>query len=147
MFLNLVSGRNPDYLIDFQVQAVPRLMETNLQVIPTAYLLIDGGHISAVERVSKTKPLSQNNTSYIVQTAIAGQFMGNKMVYLEAGSGAKNEVSAEIIKKVSERINIPLIVGGGINSQKKIEIAYQNGADLVVIGTAFENDNCFFDKI
>ena len=147
LFLNLVSGRNPDYLIDFQVQAVPKILKTNLQVIPTAYLLIDGGHISAVERVSKTKPLSQNNTSYIVQTAIAGQFMGNKMVYLEAGSGAKNEVSAEIIKKVSERINIPLIVGGGINSQKKIEIAYQNGADLVVIGTAFENDNCFFDKI
>ena len=145
LFLMLLSGRNPDYLIEHQINAVPILEKTNLEIISTAYILIESGAETAVERVSKTKPLPKNNIDYIAQTAKAGEFIGNKLIYLEAGSGAQNAVSLEIIKSVSARISVPLIVGGGIRSKKQIDEAYLAGADLVVIGTAFENDINFFD--
>ncbi len=145
LFLNLISGRNPKYLIEQQIDAVPILQKINLEVIPTAYLLIESGSETAVEIVSKTKPMSAENIKFISQTALAGELMGNQLVYLEAGSGAKNAVSMEIIAQVSTNIKIPLIVGGGICSKKQIEDAYVAGADLVVIGNAFENDYNFFD--
>jgi phosphoglycerol geranylgeranyltransferase len=146
LFLMLLSGRNSDYLIEHQINAVPILEKTNLEIISTGYILIESGAETAVERVSKTKPLSKNNIEYIAQTAKAGEFIGNKLVYLEAGSGALNAVSTEIIKTVSERISIPLLVGGGIRSKTQINEAYSAGADLVIIGTAFENDITFFDR-
>lgn len=145
LLLSLLSGRNPDYLIEHQVNAVPFLQKTSLEVIPTAYLLIESGTETAVQRVSKTKPLNRNNIEYVCQTAKAGELMGNKLVYLEAGSGAKNSVPLEMIAKVSEIIEVPLIVGGGIRSMEAIEMSFKAGADMVVIGTAFENDNTFFD--
>ena len=145
LFLMLLSGRNPDYLIEHQVNAVPILEKTNLEIISTGYILIESGHQTAVERVSKTKPLSRTNLEYVAQTAKAGQYIGNKLIYLEAGSGAQNAVPLEMIKKVSNTISIPLLVGGGIRSKKQIEEAFKNGADIVVIGTAFENDLTFFD--
>ena len=145
LFLMLLSGRNPDYLIEHQVNAVPILEKTNLEIISTGYILIESGHQTAVERVSKTKPLSRTNLEYVAQTAKAGQYIGNKLIYLEAGSGAQNPVPLEMIKKVSNTISIPLLVGGGIRSKKQIEEAFKNGADIVVIGTAFENDLTFFD--
>lgn len=145
LFLMLLSGRNPDYLIEHQINAVPILEKTNLEIISTGYILIESGAETAVERVSKTKPLSKSNIEYIAQTAKAGEFIGNKLLYLEAGSGALNAVSKEIIKTVSERISIPLLVGGGIRSKTQINEAYSAGADLVIIGTAFENDINFFD--
>lgn len=145
LFLMLLSGRNPDYLVEHQIDAVPILEKTKLEIISTGYLLIESGSETAVERVSKTKPLGKANADYISQTAKAGEFIGNKLIYLEAGSGALNAVPLEVIKNVSERISIPLIVGGGIRSKKQIEEAYGAGADLVVIGTAFENDINFFD--
>lgn len=144
LFLTLLSGRNPDYLIEHQVNAVPILNKTNLEVISTGYILIESGHETAVERVSKTKPLSRNNADYVLQTAKAGEYLGNKLIYLEAGSGAKLSVPKEMINLVSQNINIPLIVGGGIRSKIEIENAFQAGADMVVIGTAFENDTNFF---
>jgi phosphoglycerol geranylgeranyltransferase len=146
LFLTLLSGRNPDYLIEHQVNAVPILNKTNLEVISTGYILIESGNETAVERVSQTKPLDRNNSEYALQTAQAGEFIGNKLIYLEAGSGAQLTVPTEIIALVSQNINIPLIVGGGIRSKAEIEKAYNAGADLVVIGTAFENDINFFDK-
>ncbi|UOX34551.1 geranylgeranylglyceryl/heptaprenylglyceryl phosphate synthase [Flavobacterium sediminilitoris] len=145
LFLSLLSGRNPDYLIEHQINAVPFLKKTDLEIIPTAYLLIESGTITAVERVSLTKPLDRNNIDYVCQTAKAGEFMGNKLVYLEAGSGAKNAIPLEMIKKVVDEIQIPLIVGGGISTQEAIEKVFEAGADMVVIGTAFENDNTFFN--
>lgn len=145
LFLSLLSGRNPDYLIEHQVNAVPFLQKTSLEVIPTAYLLIESGAETAVERVSQTKPLDKNNSDYVCQTAKAGELMGNKLVYLEAGSGAKNAVPLEMITLVSNTIQIPLIVGGGVRTKKDIENVFEAGADMVVIGTAFENDNTFFD--
>jgi phosphoglycerol geranylgeranyltransferase len=145
LFLQLLSGRNPDYLIEHQIEAVPILEKTNLEIISTGYILIESGSETAVERVSKTKPLSRNNIEYATQTAKAGEFIGNQLIYLEAGSGAQNAVPLGMIKSVAEKISIPLIVGGGIRSKKEIEAAFESGADLVVIGTAFENDVNFFD--
>ncbi len=145
LYLMLLSGRNPDYLVEHQIDAVPILEQSNLEVISTGYILIESGSETAVERVSQTKPLATANINYISQTAKAGELIGNKLIYLEAGSGAQNAVPMEIIKSVSERISVPLLVGGGIRSKKQIEEAYYAGADLVVIGTAFENDLNFFD--
>ncbi|MBF2708882.1 geranylgeranylglyceryl/heptaprenylglyceryl phosphate synthase [Flavobacterium soyangense] len=146
LFLSLISGRNPDYLIEHQVNAVPILQQTNLEVISTGYILIESGTETAVERVSKTTPLDRNNPEYIVQTAQAGEMLGNKLIYLEAGSGADIAVPKEIIKLVSQNLKIPLIVGGGIIDLQGIQKAYNSGADLVVIGTAFEKDVDFFNK-
>lgn len=145
LFLTLLSGRNPDYLIEHQVNAVPILNKTNLEVISTGYILIESGNETAVERVSQTKPLDRNNPEYALQTAQAGEFIGNKIIYLEAGSGAHLSVPKEMIALVSQNINLPLIVGGGIRSKAEIEMAYNAGANLVVIGTAFENDSNFFN--
>ncbi len=145
LFLSLLSGRNADYLIEHQVNAVPILEKTNLEIIPTAYLLIESGIETAVERVSKTKPLKRDNINYVCQTAKAGELLGNKLIYLEAGSGAKLSVPLEMIEQVAKSIQIPLIVGGGIRSKQGIDEAFNAGADMVVIGTAFENDKTFFE--
>jgi putative glycerol-1-phosphate prenyltransferase len=145
LFLQLLSGRNPVYLIEYQIEAVPILEKTNLEIISTGYILIESGGETAVERVSKTKPLDRNNHDYVSQTAKAGEMIGNKLIYLEAGSGAEKAIPLEMISSVSKRISIPLIVGGGIRSKKQIDEAFANGADMVVIGTAFENNVNFFD--
>ncbi|EKT4518540.1 geranylgeranylglyceryl/heptaprenylglyceryl phosphate synthase [Flavobacterium psychrophilum] len=146
LFLSLISGRNSDYLIEHQVNAVPILNKTNLEIISTGYILIESGSETAVALVSKTKPLPRNKPEYILQTAQAGEMLGKKLIYLEAGSGAKISVSKEIIALVSQNINIPLIVGGGIRDLSDIKKAYNTGADLVVIGTAFENNSNFFNQ-
>jgi putative glycerol-1-phosphate prenyltransferase len=145
LFLTLLSGRNPDYLIEHQINAVPILKKTDLEVISTGYILIESGSETAVELVSKTKPLDRNNADYVLQTAQAGEYLGNKLIYLEAGSGAKLAVPKEMITLVSQNLQIPVIVGGGIRSKKEIEDAFIAGADIVVIGTAFEKDSNFFD--
>lgn len=147
LFLSLISGRNPDFLIEHQVAAAPLLKKSNLEVIPTGYILIESGSQTAVETVSNTQPLRLDQIEKIAATAIAGELLGQQLIYLEAGSGAKNPVAVEIIKQVAENLNIPLIVGGGITTSRSIDNAYNAGADLVVIGTAFENDYDFFDKI
>jgi phosphoglycerol geranylgeranyltransferase len=146
LFLSLISGRNPDYLIEHQVKAAPILKKTRLEIISTGYILIESGNETAVARVSETKPLDRNNNDYVVHTAQAGEMLGHKLIYLEAGSGAKQAVPYEMIKKVSNNIEIPLIVGGGIIDLQGIQKANNAGADLVVIGTAFENDAEFFNK-
>ncbi len=145
LFLSLISGRDPNYLIEHQINAVPILEKTSLEIISTGYILIESGSETAVERVSNTRPMPNSNVYYISQTAKAGEMIGNKLIYLEAGSGAKNAVSLEVIRSVSKRISVPLIVGGGIRSKTQIEEAFNAGADLIVIGTAFENDINFFD--
>ncbi len=147
LFLSLVSGNNPDYLIGKHIEAVPKLRETTLEVISTGYLLIENGKETAVERVTKTKPLSRNNIQHIVDSAKAGELLGMKLVYLEAGSGATHPIPAEIIRKVKHELSIPLIVGGGIRSIHQLNEAYLAGADLVVIGNAFEDNELFFDDL
>ena len=146
LFLTLISGRNPDFLIEHQVKAAPILKKTQLEIISTGYILIESGNETAVERVSNTKPLDRNNLDLALATAQAGEMLGNKLIYLEAGSGAKQAVSIEMIKKVAQNIEIPLLVGGGIVDLQGIQNAYHAGADLVIIGTAFENDTNFFNS-
>ena len=147
LFLNLLSGRNPEYLIEQQIKAAPILQKTTLEILPTGYILIDGGKETAIQRVSNTKPISQNNKELIKNTSKAGELLGKKLIYLEAGSGAKVPVDASIISVVKNNLNIPLIVGGGIRSKKQLENAFAAGADIVVIGTAFENDETFFNQL
>jgi len=146
LFLSLISGRNPDFLIELQVNAAPILKKTQLEIISTGYILIESGAETAVERVSKTTPLDRNNLELALATAQAGEMLGNKLIYLEAGSGAKQVVPLEMIQLISDNIEIPLLVGGGIIDLQGIQNAYNSGADLVVIGTAFENDLNFFIK-
>ncbi|WP_417876514.1 geranylgeranylglyceryl/heptaprenylglyceryl phosphate synthase [Winogradskyella sediminis] len=147
LFLSLISGRNPDYLIGKQVEAVSKLAKTDLEVIPTGYILIENGRETAVERVSKTKPIERKNINIIKDTAKAGELLGLKLIYLEAGSGATHAISSHIISEVKQLLRIPLIVGGGIRSKAEMESAYDAGADLVVIGTAFEEDESFFNEL
>lgn len=138
LFLSLLSGRNPEYLIEQQVKSVSQLKHSNLEIIPTGYILIDGGKECAVQRISNTKPMPQEGIEAIVNTALAGQFSGKQLIYLEAGSGAINHVSLEIIHEVKKALSIPLIVGGGIKNSLQLQSIYKAGADMAVIGTAFE---------
>lgn len=144
LFLSLLSGRNPEYLIQQQVDAVPTLMQLNLEVISTGYLLIESGQVTSVERVSNTKPISRTDIDLAVHTAKAGEYLGAKLIYLEAGSGAQLPVPLEMIQAVSQAIAVPLIVGGGLRTPQEIQAAYAAGADVVVIGTAFEDNLQFF---
>lgn len=147
LFLSLISGRNPDYLIGKHVEAVSRLRAIDLEVMPTGYLLIENEKVTAVQRVSETLPIKRNNIQTIIDTAKAGELLGMKLMYLEAGSGATHPIETEIISKVKKELSIPLIVGGGIKSKHQIENAYKAGADLIVIGTAFEQDESFFEHL
>lgn len=138
LFLSLLSGNNPEYLVGQQIKSVPKIINTSLEILSTAYILIDGGKQSAVSKVTQTTALLQDNIEKIVHTALAGEFMGAKLIYLEAGSGAINPVSAEIITAVKKMITIPLIVGGGIQTLSQKAVAYNAGADIVVMGTVYE---------
>lgn len=138
LFLSLLSGRNPEFLIGQQVKAVESLRTNRVEVIPTGYVLIDGGHESAVARVTQTSAMSQDHVAAIVDTAKAGEYMGAKLIYLEAGSGAKRCVSSEIISEVKKEIDLPIIVGGGIRTEQQRQAAYDAGATMVVMGTVFE---------
>ena len=138
LFLSLISGRNPEYLIGQQVAVAPLLAKTKLEVISTGYILIESGKITSVEYISNTKPIPQDKPDIAVATALAGQMLGMKMIYLEAGSGASKPVSEKMIQSVSKHLKIPVIVGGGIRTKKQIQKAFKAGADIVVVGTAFE---------
>jgi len=147
LFLSLLSGRNPEYLIEQQIKAAPFLKKSKLEILPTGYILIDGLKETATQKVSNTKPIAQENIDLILNTSLAGEFSGKKLIYLEAGSGATIPVNANIITVVKNNLSIPLIIGGGIRSKKQLENAFNAGADLVVIGTAFENDESFFEDL
>lgn len=138
LFLTLLSGRNAEYLVGQQVKSIAKLKDTSLEIIPTGYILIDGGNKSSVSKVTATEPISQENVEEIVNTALAGKYMGSKLIYLEAGSGARFPVNPEIISVVKTAIEIPLIVGGGIKTEFQKQEAYRAGADMVVMGTAYE---------
>lgn len=147
LFLSLLSGRNPEFLIEQQIASVQKLKNSSLEIISTGYILIDGGVETSVQKVSKTQPISQKNIQLIIDTALAGEFSGKKLIYLEAGSGATEAISQKIIKSVKKVLKIPLIVGGGIRSKKQLETTYNAGADIVVIGTAFEKNENFFNQL
>jgi putative glycerol-1-phosphate prenyltransferase len=140
LLLSLISGRNPDLLIGKHVEAAKRLIESGLEVIPTGYILIESGKPTTVEKVSETKSLSRTNPELTLSTALAGQLLGMQLIYLEAGSGAEKHLPSETIRLVSSKLNIPIIVGGGITDADKLQHVIDAGADLVVVGNALEKD-------
>ncbi|NJB82426.1 geranylgeranylglyceryl/heptaprenylglyceryl phosphate synthase [Wenyingzhuangia aestuarii] len=143
LLLNLISGNNPEYLIHQQVKAVPFLTKSSLEIIPTGYVLIDGGTETSTIKVTQTTPIHQQAEQQIVHTCLAGQYMGQKLLYLEAGSGATLPVGKDVVMSVYNSVNIPIIVGGGIRSLNKINEIHNAGATLVIIGTAFEKNKIF----
>jgi phosphoglycerol geranylgeranyltransferase len=138
--LSLISGRNPEYLIGQHVKAAFNLKRSGLEIIPTAYLLIDGGRATTASYMSNTNPIPRDKPSIASATALAGEQLGLKCIYLDAGSGAMQEVSREMIKDVRTHCSLPLIVGGGIRGELQMKSAFDAGADIVVIGTAFEQN-------
>jgi len=140
LFLSLLSGRNAEFLIGQHVTSAVAIKKTDIEVIPTAYILIDGGKPSSVEYISNTRPIPRDKKEIALSTAIAGELLGMRLVYLEAGSGANLTVSPEMIEYVRSGLSLPLIVGGGIKTIKQLKNAYDAGADIVVVGNVFETE-------
>jgi len=143
LFLSLISGRNPDYLIGQQVNAAPLIKQANIDVIPTGYVLVDGGTQTSVSYMSNTTPIPHDKSSIAAATSLAGQYLGLKMIYMEAGSGAKNCVSKKMISTVKNATDIPLIVGGGIRTIENAKDALTAGADMIVVGNHLEKNPDF----
>jgi putative glycerol-1-phosphate prenyltransferase len=140
LFLSLISGRNPEYLIGNHVLAAPHLSRSGIEVIPTAYILIENGHSTSVEYMSNTRPIPAHKPEIAVATAMAGEMLGMKTIYLEAGSGAAHPVGLDMIQAIRRKISLPLIVGGGISTIDSARDIYNSGADLIVVGSAIEKD-------
>jgi putative glycerol-1-phosphate prenyltransferase len=136
----MISGRNPELLIGQHVLAAPYLKASGLEVIPTGYLLIDGGTVTTAQYVSNTMPIPGGKGDIAACTAMAGEMLGLRLIYLDAGSGAARPVAPAMIRQVKESISVPLIVGGGIREPEQARHACQAGADVVVVGNALEND-------
>ncbi len=139
LFLSLISGRNPDLLIGQHVMAAPYVKKSGLEVIPTGYMLIDGGPATTAHYVSQSLPIPHNKPNIAATTAMAGEMLGLQVIYLDAGSGAHKPVSAEMIQSVRASVDVPIIVGGGMVSQEDLQNASRAGADVVVVGNALEN--------
>ena len=140
LFLSLISGRNPDLLIGKQVTTAPILKETNLEVISTGYMLIESGKATTASYMSNTLPIPRDKNGIASSTAIAGEYLGMKLIYMDGGSGAQNSIESEMIKHVCSSINIPLIIGGGICSKEKAIEICKVGADIIVVGNAIEKN-------
>lgn len=139
LYLSLISGRNPDYLIGHHVASANEVYTMDIEVIPTAYMLIDGGNKSSVAYVSQTTPIPNDKSSIILNTAKAGILQGKKIIYVDAGSGALNSVPSTIVNDLA-KLNVPVIVGGGIRSMERIEEIAEAGANVIVIGNKIEED-------
>ena len=141
LYLSLISGRNAELLIGQHVISAPFVKETGLEIISTGYMVIDGGVPTTVSYISNALPIPSDKNEIAMCTAMAGEMLGMKLIYLDAGSGAKKSVTESMIEVVSRKIEVPLVVGGGINTPEK---AYRNckaGADLIVVGNAIEKDS------
>jgi putative glycerol-1-phosphate prenyltransferase len=140
LFLSLISGRNAELLIGNHVLAAPYLRVSPLEVLPTGYMLIDGGSATTVSYISNTTPIPSTKKDIALCTAVAGEMLGLKLIFMDAGSGAQTPVSTQMIETVSSALQVPLIVGGGIRTPEKALANVQAGADVVVVGNAIEKD-------
>ena len=141
LYLNLISGRNPKFLIEEQVKGSLDIYNYNITPIPTAYILLDGKNPSSVFKYSNTKPLSMGNKDKILKHALAGQYLGNELIYFDNGSGAKNKIDIKLLEYLKKYISIPIVIGGGLETNKDIEEVIDAGASYVVLGTYFEKYN------
>ena len=139
LYLSLVSGRNPANLIGEHVKAAPLIRDLGIEPIPTAYMLVESGAVSSVEFMSNTRPLPRAKPAIAVAHALAAQYMGMKLVYLEAGSGARQSVPPEMVRMVKSQVDIPVIVGGGIRDAKTVREKLEAGADIIVTGNMLRN--------
>ncbi|HSJ66076.1 MAG TPA: geranylgeranylglyceryl/heptaprenylglyceryl phosphate synthase [Anditalea sp.] len=140
LFLSLISGRNPEFLIGQQVVAAPLIAELGLEVLPTGYMLVNSGEITSVNYISQTLPIPNNKPALAIATALAGKYLGLNYIYLEAGSGATAPVNPDIISGVKKNVGLPTIVGGGINTIDKAKAAWEAGADFIVLGNGAEKN-------
>jgi len=140
LFLSLISGRNPDLLIGQHVQAAPMIKNYRMEVLPTGYMLISSGRLSTTAYISNTTPIPDDKCEVAACTAMAGEMLGLKLIYLDGGSGAEKEINQQMIRMVRKVVEVPLIVGGGINTPEKAQRALEAGADMIVIGNALEKD-------
>ncbi|MBL1231320.1 MAG: geranylgeranylglyceryl/heptaprenylglyceryl phosphate synthase [Flavobacteriales bacterium] len=147
LMLSLISGRNAEFLIGNHVVAAPYIKKANLEALSTGYILVDGGAATTVSYISNTLPIPYNKPEIAAVTALAGEYLGMKMIYLDAGSGAKQHVTQEMIQQVKATISIPLIVGGGITSAATAQQIYTSGADMIVIGNGTESNRNLITEI
>lgn len=140
LLLSLISGRNPDYLIGKHVESAMRLKASQLEVISTAYLLIDGAQANTAAYISQTQPIPANKPDIALATAMAGELLNMQLLYLDAGSGARKPVPETMIQKLSAHIRLPILVGGGIRDEETVYNILQAGADLIVVGNLLEED-------
>jgi phosphoglycerol geranylgeranyltransferase len=140
LLLSLISGRNADLLIGQHVMAAPMIKSSGLKTIATGYMLVDGGAPTTASYISNTSPIPHNKADIAAVTALAGEMLGLKCIYLDAGSGAKQAVSAEMIRAVKQTVKLPLLVGGGIRNAEQARNAAQAGANVIVVGNVLESD-------
>lgn len=147
MYLSLISGRNPDYLIGQHVQSSLQVYKHHMPVIPVGYMLVESGSLTSVQYISNTQPIPRCKNDIAVATALAGQYLGQKAIYLEGGSGAQQPVPLSMIRAVKAHLSIPLIVGGGIKTPDAMADAFNAGADVVVIGNVLEENPTLYTQL
>ena len=147
LFMSVISGRNPHYLIGEQAIAAPIVKDIGMETIPTGYILMDGGAGSTVEFMSGTRPIPMNRSDIAVAHALAGQYLGMKLIYLEAGSGAKEPVGNNVVEAVTETLDIPVIVGGGIRNAETASEKVIAGASIIVTGTVIEENSSLMSEL
>ncbi len=147
LFLSLISGRNPDLLIGQQVIAAPLLKQSGIEVLPTGYMLVESGRLTTVSYISNTTPMPRNKPGIAACTALAGEMLGLKNMFLDAGSGAEFPVPAAVITAVRQAVDTPLIVGGGIDSYEKAYTALEAGADVIVVGNGIEKNPSLLPEV
>lgn len=147
LFLSLISGRNPELLIGQHVLSAPLLKKADIEVIPTGYMLVNSGKSTSVSYISNSQPIPNDKPSIAASTAMAGEMLGLKVIYMDAGSGADEPISSKVIRSVRKNIDCPLIVGGGINTMIKAKAAFNAGADVVVLGNGVQKNLALLNEV
>ena len=147
LYLSLISGRNPELLIGQHVISAPFVKQSGLEIIPTGYMVIDGGAPTTVSYISNASPIPGDKNEIAMCTAMAGEMLGMKLIYMDAGSGAKIPITESMIELVSKNIEVPLIIGGGITEPEKAYLNCKAGADVIVVGNAIEKDESLIIEI
>ncbi|MGC8750030.1 geranylgeranylglyceryl/heptaprenylglyceryl phosphate synthase [Hydrotalea sp.] len=147
LYLSLISGRNPELLIGQHVVSAPFVKKSGLEIMPTGYMVIDGGAPTTVSYISNATPIPSDKNDIAMCTAMAGEMLGMKLIYMDAGSGAKRPITEDMIKLVAQHIEVPLIIGGGITDAEKAYLNCKAGADIIVVGNAIEKDASLIKEI